>query len=105
MWTAENRARYERRGLRCPTDLTDGEWALVTPHIRPAKRGGRCRNEGASDFTTQARAEAATGRFKQVIGDGLRSRAVKKHATEVEVAVHALNRILDLGRPNYARTA
>jgi transposase len=27
MWTAENRARYERRGLRYPTDLTDGEWA------------------------------------------------------------------------------
>lgn len=43
MWTAENRARYERRGLRYPTDLTDEEWALVAPHIRPAKRGGRPR--------------------------------------------------------------
>ena len=43
MWTAENRSRYERRGLRYPTDLTDEEWALVTPHIRPAKRGGRPR--------------------------------------------------------------
>ena len=38
MWTAENRARYERRGLRYPTDLTDAEWELVAPHIRPAKR-------------------------------------------------------------------
>ena len=43
MWTAENRCRYERRGLRYPTDLTDEEWALVAPHIRPAKRGGRPR--------------------------------------------------------------
>jgi len=43
MWTAENRSRYERRGLRYPTDLTDEEWALVAPHIRPAKRGGRPR--------------------------------------------------------------
>ena len=43
MWTAENRARYERRGLRYPTDLTDEEWALVAPCIRPAKRGGRPR--------------------------------------------------------------
>ncbi len=43
MWTAENRARHERRGLRYPTDLTDAEWELVAPHIRPPKRGGRPR--------------------------------------------------------------
>ncbi len=43
MWTAENRARYERRGLRYPTDLTEAEWELVARHIRPAKRGGRPR--------------------------------------------------------------
>lgn len=43
MWTAENRARYERHGLRYPTDLTDAEWELVCLHIRPAKRGGRPR--------------------------------------------------------------
>ena len=40
MWTAENRARYERRGLRYPTDLTDEEWRLVENLIPPAKRGG-----------------------------------------------------------------
>ena len=43
MWTSENRCQYDRRGLRYPTDLTDAEWALVEPHIRPAKRGGRPR--------------------------------------------------------------
>lgn len=43
MWTAENRRDYDRRGLRYPSDLTDAEWALVEPHIRPAKRGGRPR--------------------------------------------------------------
>jgi transposase len=32
-----------RRGLRYPSDLTDGEWALIEPMIRPAKRGGRRR--------------------------------------------------------------
>jgi transposase len=31
------------RGLRYPSDLTDAEWALVAPLIRPAKRGGRPR--------------------------------------------------------------
>ena len=29
MWTLRNRCRYERKGLRYPTDLTDAEWALV----------------------------------------------------------------------------
>jgi transposase len=43
MWTTENRRAYERRGLRYPSDLTDAEWALVAPLIRPAKRGGRRR--------------------------------------------------------------
>jgi len=43
MWTEENRCRYERRGLRYPSDLTDEEWALLEPHIPPAKHGGRKR--------------------------------------------------------------
>ena len=40
MWTNENRARYDRSKMRYPSDLTDEEWALVEPHIRPARRGG-----------------------------------------------------------------
>ncbi|WP_292528115.1 IS5 family transposase [Methylocystis sp.] len=40
MWTNENRARYDRSGLRYPSDLTDAEWELVSPLIPPAKRGG-----------------------------------------------------------------
>ena len=43
MWTTENRARYDRRGLRYPSDLTDQEWALIGPLIPPAKRGGNKR--------------------------------------------------------------
>ena len=43
MWTAENRARYDRSTLRYPSDLTDAEWALVAPMIPPAKRGGNKR--------------------------------------------------------------
>ena len=42
-WTAEHRLAAARRGLRYPTDLTDTEWALVAPLIRPAKHGGRPR--------------------------------------------------------------
>ncbi len=43
MWTRENRALYERKGRRYPSDLSDEEWALIAPLIPPAKRGGRKR--------------------------------------------------------------
>jgi hypothetical protein len=55
----------------------------------------------ASGYTKRARAEATISRFKQVIGDGLRSRTDERRATEVNVAAHALNRMLELGRPKY----
>ena len=40
MWTTENRRRYDRDGLRYPSDLTDAEWQHIKPLIPPAKRGG-----------------------------------------------------------------
>ena len=43
MWTPENRGRYDRSGLRYPSDLTDAEWALIAPLVPPAKRGGNKR--------------------------------------------------------------
>jgi len=43
MWTSKNRGRYDRSGLRYPSDLTDEEWALVGPLIPPARRGGNKR--------------------------------------------------------------
>jgi transposase len=43
MWTAENRARYDRSRLRYPSDLTGEEWALIEPRIPSAKRGGNKR--------------------------------------------------------------
>lgn len=43
MWTKANRGKYNRDGLRYPSDLTNAEWGLVEPLIPPAKRGGRRR--------------------------------------------------------------
>ena len=37
MWTAENRARYERKGLRYESDLTDEEYALIEPFLPPER--------------------------------------------------------------------
>ena len=43
MWTKENRGKYDRSGLRYPSDLTDAEWSRIAPLIPPAKRGGNKR--------------------------------------------------------------
>ena len=37
MWTSKNRARYERKGLRYESDLTDEEYALIEPFL-PTER-------------------------------------------------------------------
>ena len=66
---------------------------------------GRAAWQKASGYTSRAWVEAAIGRFKQVIGDGLRCRTDQRRATEVDVAVHALNRMLELGRPISVRSA
>jgi hypothetical protein len=58
-----------------------------------------------SGYNRRAKVEAAIGRWKQVIGGDLRSRLDERRATEVDVAVHALNRMLELGRPSYVRLA
>lgn len=59
----------------------------------------------ASCYNRRARAKAAMSRFKRVIGDGLRSRTDRHRATEVKVAVRALNRALELGRSIPVRIA
>lgn len=38
MWTDDNRASYERKGARYPSDLTDEEWNLIEPHLPPARK-------------------------------------------------------------------
>src|SRR3954465_13483329 len=74
-------------------------------HLQLIAEKGRMAWQTASGYTKRARAEAAIGRWKQVIGDRLRAHTDEGRATEVDVAVYVLNRMLELGRPNYVRTA
>jgi transposase len=43
MWTDTTRAIHARKGLALPSDLTDGEWAVLEPLLPPALLGGRPR--------------------------------------------------------------
>ena len=59
----------------------------------------------ASGYNWRALAESDVSRWKRVIGVGLRSRTDGQQATEVAIAADVLNRMLDLGRPEYVRIA
>ncbi len=74
-------------------------------HIQCIAEHGRAGWQNASGYTRRALAEAAIGRWKQVIGDGLRAHTDERRATEVEVAAYTLNRMVEFGRLNYVRTA
>ena len=56
-----------------------------------------------SAYTRRVLTEATVGRFKRVIGDGLHARTDQRQATEMNVAVMVLNRMLELGRPTSVR--
>src|SRR4051794_21883973 len=72
-------------------------------HLHLIAEKGKMAWQQASGYTKRARAETAISRFKRVIGDELRSHTDERRATEMDVAVHVLNRMLDLGRPTYVR--
>jgi hypothetical protein len=72
-------------------------------HLRTIAERGRMGWQKASGYNWRALVEADISRFKLVIGGALRSRTDKRRATEVTVAVGALNHMLELGRPEYVR--
>src|SRR3954447_11372033 len=74
-------------------------------HLQLIAEKGRMGWQTATGYNARARAEAAISRYKRVIGDGLHSRTDRRRATEVNVGVHALNRMLELGRPESVRIA
>ena len=74
-------------------------------HLQLIAEHGRMGWQKASGYNRRALVEATIGRFKRVIGDGLRSRTDQRQATEMTVAVAVLNRMLELGRPKSVRIA
>ena len=74
-------------------------------HLQLIAERGRLGWQKASGYNRRALAEAAMSRYKRVIGDALRSRTDRRQATEVAIAACALNRMLELGRPESVRIA
>jgi hypothetical protein len=93
------------RATAVPSKTAEREPTQRDRHLQLIAQWGRMAWQKASGYTKRARAETAVSRFKRVIGSGLRSHTDERRATEVAVAVHVLNRMLELGRPTYVRTA
>ena len=91
------------RSIAVPSQTAESAPTQRDRHLQLIAEQGRMAWQKASGYTKRARAEAAIGRWKQVIGDRLRAHTDEGRATEVDVAVYVLNRMLDLGRPNYVR--
>ena len=74
-------------------------------HLQVIDERGRMGWQRASGYGWRALVESDISRWKRVIGDGLRFQMDGRQATEVAIAADVLNRMLELGRPNYVRIA
>ena len=93
------------RANAVPSDTAETAPTQRDGHLQRVAEHGRMAWQNASGYNKRARVEAAMTRWKQVIGDELRAHTDERRATEVAVAVHTLNRMLDLGHPSYVRVA
>ncbi len=93
------------RATAVPSNTAETAPTQRDGHLRHIAEHGRMAWQNASGYNKRARVEATMNRWKQVIGDELRAHADERRATEVAVAVHAFNRMPELGRPSYVRIA
>ncbi len=93
------------RSTAVPSDMAETTPSQRDRHLQCIAEHGRMGWQKASGYNRRALAEAAVSRYKRVIGDALRSRTDRRRTTEVAIAVQALNRMLDLGRPESVRIA
>ena len=93
------------RATAVPSDTAESAPTQRDGYLQHITRHGRMRWQSASGYNKRARVEATMNRWKQVIGDELPAHTNERRATEVALAVHALNRMLELGRPSYVRVA
>jgi hypothetical protein len=93
------------RSTAVPSEMAESAPTQRDRHLQSIAEHGRMGWQKRSRYTRRALVESSIGRFKRVIGDALRSRTDRRRATEIAIAVRALNRMLELGRPKSIRTA
>jgi Transposase DDE domain len=109
---AEVAARHPAAAVVVPprANAVPSEAAEIAPtqrdrHLRCIAERGRMGWQRASGYGWRALVECDISRWKRVLGDGLRSQTDGRQASEVAIAANVLNRMLELGRPEYVRIA
>ncbi|QRM33194.1 IS5 family transposase [Microvirga sp. VF16] len=92
------------RSTAVPSDMAESTPTQRDRHLQSIAERGRMGWQQRSGYTRRALVETSISRFKRVIGDALGSRTEPRRATEVAIAVHALNCMLEFGRPKSIRT-
>ncbi|EIM31240.1 IS5 family transposase [Microvirga lotononidis] len=91
------------RSTAVPSEMAESTPTQRDRHLHSIAEHGRTGWQTRSGYTRRALVEAAISRLKRVIGDALRSRTDRRRLTEVAIAIAALNRMLELGRPKFVR--
>ncbi len=93
------------RSTAVPSDMAESTPTQRDQHLQSIIEHGRMGWQKTSGYTRRALVETSMSRLKRVMGDGLRSQADQRRRTEVAIAIHTLNRMLELGRPKSVRVA
>jgi hypothetical protein len=88
-----------------PSDTAETAPTQRDRHLEVIAERGRMGWQKASGYNWRALIEADIARWKRVIGDALRSHTDGRQVTDVTMAADVLNRVLELGRPEYVRIA
>jgi hypothetical protein len=74
-------------------------------HIAGIGAHGRMAWQRSSGYNQRSRGETLMGRWKTVIGPKLKAQAFRNQKTEIRIGVRILNRMTELGRPSFERSA
>ena len=80
------------------TDSTDQQ-SQRDRHVRMIAEKGRMGWQKATGYGRRSLVETAIGRYKHLIGSTLRARSLASQQGEVAIAVRALNRMINVGKP------
>jgi DDE family transposase len=93
------------RSTAVPSDMTECTPSQRDQHPQSIVEHGRMGWQKKSGYTRRALVQTFINRFERVIGDALRSQTDRRRASEIAVAVQALNRMLEFKRPKSVRIA
>lgn len=74
-------------------------------HIAEIETKGRMAWQKSTGYNQRSRVETQMGRWKTVIGPKLKARNLDNQKTEAKIGVRVLNRMTELGHPEFSRVA